>query len=430
MSKNTRGLTIFEGITIVTGIVIGAGIFKTPSLVAQNCVDTTTLILAWIGGGVISFTGALCYAELSSTYPGRGGDYHFLFRAYGYRIAFLFGWARLMVIQTGSIAMMGFLIGDYASEVVNLGMFSSSIYAAGIICVFTLTNIFGIHMSSVIQKILFILVISGLIYVVYSGFFSTHRSIDSSGGNINDAVFGKAMIFVLLTYGGWNEAAFLSAEVKKGGKSIIKVFLYSILIITFLYLLINLALVRAMGLGGLAGSTVAAADLMADVNGRTGVSIISVLVVLASMGTINAAILTGGRSAFILGEDFAFFRRINLWDKKKEQPVRALLLQAFVAILLVITGTGSRDGFVLMVEYTAPVFWLFFLLSGLSLFRLRKKNHQQNNFFKVPLYPFTPLLFCFISFMMLYSSVLHSGIGALAGLGVLLSGLLLSKRRK
>ncbi len=430
MSANHRGITVFEGIAIVSGIVIGAGIFKTPSLVAQNCTSKISLIITWILGGAISFIGALCYAELSSTYPGRGGDYHFLFRALGSRVAFLFAWARLMVIQTGSIAMLGFLIGDYASEIVSLGPFSSSLYASLIICIFTMSNIFGIQISSLVQKILFMLVISGLFYVVFSGLFFSSVKIDSPRGIQNEAVFGKAMIFVLLTYGGWNEAAFLSAEIKQGRKNIIKVLLYSILLITAIYVLMNLALVRGIGFSGLAESTAAAADLMATVNGRAGVAIISILVVVASMGTVNAAILTGGRSAFVLGKDFPVFRYISFWNRKREQPVRALVLQALVAILLVIAGTGSRDGFVLMVEYTAPVFWLFFLLSGISLFILRKKDLRSQRFFKVPFYPLTPLLFCAFSFFMLYSSILHSGVGALVGLAVLLSGLVLSKSGK
>lgn len=430
MSAYTRGFTVFEGITMVSGIVIGAGIFKTPSLVAQNCTDTITLMMAWILGGAISFVGALCYAEMSSTYPGRGGDYHFLFRAFGSRVAFLFAWARLMVIQTGSIAMLGFLIGDYASEIIFLGEISSSIYASVIICIFTMSNIIGIQISSLVQKILFLLVISGLFYVVISGLFFSNIENISPAEIQSDAAFGKAMIFVLLTYGGWNEAAFLSAEIKQGRGSFIKVLLYSILLITAMYLLINLAMVRGIGLRGLAGSNAAAAELMAAVNGKTGVAIISVLVVVASMGTMNAAILTGGRSTFVLGKDFPVFRYISYWNRKREQPVRALLLQALIAIILVIAGTTSRDGFVLMVEYTAPVFWLFFLLSGISLFILRKKDLQSQRFYKVPFYPYTPLLFCIFSLFMLYSSVLHSRVGALAGIAVLLSGLPLSKNRK
>ncbi|HEX2959857.1 MAG TPA: amino acid permease [Chitinispirillaceae bacterium] len=422
MSSKIKGLTLFESIAIVSGIVIGAGFFKTPSIVAQSCSDMVSLILVWVFGGIISLFGALCYAELSSTYPGQGGDYHFLFRAYGLKTAFLFAWARLMVIQTGSIAMLGFIIGDYASEIFKLGDFSSSIYATLIILLFTMTNILGLRVSSTVQKFLFLIVICGLLYVAFSGFFlspGVSSVINVQGNN----VWGKAMIFVLLTYGGWNEAAFLSAEIKDGRKNIIRVFIFSIAIITFIYLIMNLAFVHGMGFMGLRNSTAAAADLMRDVSGNTGASIISFLVVLASMGTLNAVIFTGARSTYILGSDFTIFRYIYKWEEKRGQPVRALILQAFIALLLVIAGTSSRDGFVLMVEYTAPVFWLFLFLTGVSLFILRKKDYSFQRPFKTPFYPMTPLLFCFFSLFMLSSSVLHSGKGALAGLLVLVIGL-------
>src|SRR5690606_3082356 len=124
-----KSLRTADALALIVGIVVGAGIFRTPSLVAANTESSTLLLFAWLLGGVISLVGALCYAELTTAFPHTGGDYHFLFRAFGKRLAFLFAWARMSVIQTGSIALLAFIFGDFFSQVINLGAFSSAIYA-------------------------------------------------------------------------------------------------------------------------------------------------------------------------------------------------------------------------------------------------------------------------------------------------------------
>ena len=134
-----------DAVGMIVGIVVGAGIFRTPSLVAANVSSETSFLLLWVAGGVISLIGALCYAELTSTYPNTGGDYHYLTRAYGKPLAFLFAWSRISVIQTGSLALLAFVFGDYATQLLRLGEYSSSIYAALVVVTLTGLNIIGVH---------------------------------------------------------------------------------------------------------------------------------------------------------------------------------------------------------------------------------------------------------------------------------------------
>jgi APA family basic amino acid/polyamine antiporter len=141
-------LSVADAVAIIVGIVIGAGIFKTPSLVAANTANELMFLLAWLLGGIISFIGALCYAELATTYPHAGGEYHFLNRSFGRDIAFLFAWARATVIQTGSIAMLGFIFGDYASQLFPLGENSPAIYAALATIVLTVLNVMGVQQAN------------------------------------------------------------------------------------------------------------------------------------------------------------------------------------------------------------------------------------------------------------------------------------------
>jgi amino acid transporter len=172
-------------------------------------------------------------------------------------------------------------------------------------------------------------------------------------------------------------------------------------------------------------SEVVAADFMYRVFGQGGVKFISLLIIVSALGAINASILTGGRTNYTLGQDFSLFGFLGQWHGRLNTPTSALLFQGVIALVLVLLGTLVRKGFVTMVEYTAPVFWFFFLLVGLSLFVLRVKEPEVTRPFRVPLYPFTPFFFCMTCAYMLQSSVAYTGVGALVGLAVLLAGALL-----
>jgi len=421
-----RTLTVTDGIAIIVGIVVGVGIFKTPSLVASSAGSEGMLLLVWLLGGAISLLGALCYAELATSYPHAGGDYHYLTRAFGDAPGFLFAWARMTVIQTGSIAMVAFLLGDYASEIYRLGEFSSSYYAAGIIVLLTALNVIGIRQGTLTQRVLFCAILLGLMFVAVAGYGLTppHPDVPAGQSSLHEAPsLGRAMIFVLLTYGGWNEAGYLSAEVRDPGRSMIRILLVSIGVITAIYLVINAVFVNSLGMAGMSSSQAIAADLMDKALGAGGARFISGLVILTALSTMNAAIITGARTNFALGRNFSPLRFMGRWERLRGTPVNALLLQGAVALLLVAIGTGSRNGFAMMVEYTAPVFWFFLLLVGISVFVLRRRDAHRERPFRVPLYPLTPLVFCAVCIYMLHSSLVYTGRGSLLGVAVLLTGI-------
>jgi basic amino acid/polyamine antiporter, APA family len=423
-------LSVTDAVVIVIGIVVGAGIFKTPSLVAASVGNENIFLLLWVAGGLASLIGALCYAELASAYPDAGGDYYFLTRAYGKGPGFLFAWARMTVIQAGSIAMLAFLIGDYLSEVRNLGVHSSSLYAAAVITLLTVANITGIRQGSGLQRLFTSSIILGLLFLIVTGLFTAPAPAGSTAIELTRTpALGTAMIFVLLTYGGWNEAAYLSAEVRDPGRGMVRVMLYSIAAITGLYLIINFVLLRSLGFEAMSGSEVVAADLMRLALGENGALFISLLIALTAVSTMNGSMITGARTNYAMGRDLPFFSFLGQWQEKRGTPVNALLLQGGISLLLIILGTGSPSGFVMMVEYTAPVFWLFFLLAGVSLFILRRKEPDRQRPFLVPIYPLTPILFCSICSYMLVSSILYTGFGALLGLAVLAAGLPLLFRK-
>ena len=420
-------LGVREGIAITVGIVVGAGIFRTPSLVAANAGSEAFALLAWVLGGVVSLVGALCYAELATTYPNAGGDYHFLNRAYGEKLSFLFAWARISVIQTGSIALLSFVFGDYASLLLPLGEYSPSIYAALLVVALTGLNIAGVRQGTGTQNVLTCVEVLGVVLVIVAGlFFATPlpETPTASSAGTQSSSFGLVMVFVLLTYGGWNEAVYVSAELRNSRRNMVRVLVVSIACITALYLLINLAYLHALGLQGTAQSEAVAGEVLRRAFGEQGASLISVLIAVSALTSANATVFTGARSSYALGRDFPPFAFLGRWSGRGETPVNALVVQGVVALALVLLGAWTRKGFSTIVDYTAPVFWFFFLLTGIALFVLRRRDKDIERPFKVPLYPLTPLVFCMTCAYLLYSSLAYTGTGALIGVAVLSAGVL------
>ena len=423
-------LGLFDAVAMIVGIVIGAGIFRAPSIVAGSVSSDTVFIALWIAGGVISLVGALCYAELGSSHPNAGGEYHFIHRAYGSSLAFLFAWARMTVVQTGAIAAIAFVFADYASKLLPIGEKSSLIYALLAVVALTAINIVGTKESKLVQNLLTAALAFAMGAVIVAGFsHPPHESAAAAAASTGPAFSQLALIFILLTYGGWNEAAYLTAEVRDPRRNIVRALVIGILTVTVLYVLLNVAYVRVLGLDGMKASKALAADLMNETLGGAGAVVLSLIVIAASLSTLNATVFTGARTNYAVGRDYAIFRALGRWSNGANAPVNALLLQGVIAVALVLLSSMTPDGFETMVAYTAPAFWLFFMLTGISLFILRRQAPAQANPFRVPLYPFTPALFCAMCAFMLYSSTSYalsknaSSIGAQLGIGVLLVGI-------
>jgi amino acid transporter len=405
-----RMLGLLHAVTLIVGLVLGAGIFKAPSLVAGNAGSVEWMFAAWVLGGVISLIGALCYAELATAYPHAGGEYHFLRRAYGRGPAFLFGWARFTVIVTGSIALLAFVYGDYMNQVVPLDVGNvpgSSIHAALAVVALSWLNLRNTRTGANAQTWLTFLEVGGLLLVAASALFLVGQPAPPAAPATTPSAsaFGLAMVFVLLTYGGWNEAPCISAELKDVRRNMVKALTLSIALITFIYLVVTWSYWRGLGMAGMASSEAVAVDLLAKTIGPAAGKLIALVVAVTALTSINATMMVGARSSYALGLDWPALRTFAAWDVQRDAPANALRIQCIVALLLVALGTWTGSGFKSMVEFTAPVFWLFFMLAGASLFVLRHREPQVERPFRVPLYPLLPFLFCSTCAYMLWSSL-------------------------
>jgi basic amino acid/polyamine antiporter, APA family len=406
-----RLLHPLSALALIVGIVIGAGIFKTPSMVAGISGDAGWALVLWVVGALISIAGALCYAELCTAYPNAGGDYHFLQRAFGRELSFMYGWSRATIINTGSIALLAFVFGDYISTLLPLGPYSSAIWALGIVVLLTAINLIGIQASSQVQNLLTALEVIGLLAVVVAGFW-----VDApASGALNwfaqapaPAQWGLCLVFVLLTFGGWNESAYVSAELKGGPRTMVWVIVASMLVLTAIYLLVNLALLMGLGLKGLSSSKTAASDLLGLAFGPWAHKALGLFVAISALTSINATMIVGARTNFAVGRDWSALRRLGQWQTQIGSPKQALWMQAIISIALILLGTQEADGFSAMVEFTAPVFWGFLFMVGLSVIWLRQSDGQAERPFKVPLYPLLPLVFCAACAWLTYSSITYA----------------------
>lgn len=423
----TRHVSVVYVVMVAVAMVVGAGIFRSPAEIAANAGSAPWFFAAWIAGGLVSLAGALCFAELATMLPSAGGDYYFLRTTYGRNVAFLFAWARFAVINTGSVALLGFVLGDYANAVWSLGPHGSTWYALITIVVMTLFNLKGLYTGQSADYAMTGLEVGGLLIVFAAGVAlvvaGMPPAIPDSAVNAGiPGTFGVALLFVLFAFSGWNEVSTLSAEVRDPQRGMVRALVASIITITVLYLLANWALWRGLGMTGLAQSRTPAADVIGRAFGNWAGVLTAVAIAMATLTSINATIVVGARTTYAAAADWPQLSWLAHWNSRRGIPVAGIVSQGVMALLLVGFGTWSRDGFTAMVDYSSPVFWLFLAFSGFAVIVLRRRHPEWPRPFRVPFYPLLPLVFCASCLFVLWSSLEYLKVAALAGVAMLAVG--------
>ena len=416
-------ISVLQGVAFVVGIVVGIGIFKSPQLVAQSVTSEATFILLWLLGGLVTLIGALVYAELGSAYPSGGGEYHFISRALGRPAGLLFAWARVTVLQTGIIAAVAFVFGDYAQQLIPLGPWGPAIYAALALTLLTVVNLLGAPEGKGFQLALTGLTLGVIVVVVIAGLWLAPAGEATTPPKPSFAAFGLALVFVLLTYGGWSESAYLSGDLQDVQRNMVRMLVIATAVITLIYVLLNLAYLNVLGLDGIRKSSAVGADAVRKVAGSHGAIALALVICCAALSALNGTIFTGARLYRAVGNDLPMLKRLGLDASRGGSPTVAFAAQGAVAMSLIVFGAMTRDGFQAMVAYTAPVFWLFLLLVGISYFVLRRREPNHQRPFRAPFYPLIPALFCLTCAYLLYASLAYTGLGALVGVTVLLIGI-------
>ena len=439
-------LGVWDAASIIVGIVVGTAIFKTPNIIFNGCGGPWGGLLAWLVGGIFAFIGAMCYAELATSYPRSGGDYVYLTKAFGPWAGFLFGWAQLSVILPINIAVMAVVFGEYATVLFDLkpllpedsGLRSDVVYAFAVILVLAALNMIGVVVGKVAQNGLTVLKIAGLIAIVVAGFTAAKSTPqDWPRAAASDWTWGaSSIILVMYAFGGWNDAAFVAAEVREPSRNIPRALFFGLGLITILYLLVNVAY-----LCGIDFATASKFEsslpliVLESAFGENGARAMALVVMISALGALNGLTFAGSRVYATLGNDHKLFTWLGHWRPNRGAPLLALLVQGLISVLLVaafgtakgheiidqIVGqivqfanqadtTIGLDAYVGEIKLTfspspagafdqlfavsAPIFWVFFLCTGLSLFVLREKKSATERPFSVPLYPILPMLFC------------------------------------
>ena len=306
-----KELSVFDSTCIIVGIIIGAGIYETAPTVAACMVSPTGTLTIWFIGGLLALTGALCYAELATTYPRQGGDYVYLTNAYGKGTGFLFGWSQLAVVRPADITLMAFIFARYAQQLYSFN-YCIITYAAAVIITLTLINALGIKESKWTQNILTVIKTAGLSAVIIAGLLAPASTAPQAHTTPDMADLKLAMILVLFTFGGWNEMAYVAAEVKNPNRNIVRALITGTCAVTILYLLANFAFLHALGYEKMTSSQAVAAETISSTLPNISGKAISILICVSTLGAINGLIFTGSRISYAIGTEHNLFKVLGL----------------------------------------------------------------------------------------------------------------------
>jgi len=418
-----RLLSRWDSVAIAVGIVIGVGIFRVPAEVAKYLTSPGLIILSWLAGGLICLLGALCYSELSSSFPQTGGNYVYLRESYGRGVGFLFGWTELLVVRTGSIAAVAFISGQYLQSFLALDKFPVKLIAVSVVFILSFINMLGLRPGKIFQNLSTLAKTLALIAIIILGLLSEKGRLSNFlpiSGTMDKGIlasFGLALIPILWTYGGWHESTFVTGETKDYRRSLPFSLITSILIITSIYIAINLVYIYLVPVKEIASSELIASNVMRILYETKGRKILEILVIISSLGCINGMIITGSRVTYAIAKDNPVFRYLGEINRKHSVPSRSILINATWATVLIIWGTFNQ-----LLFFTGIVVWLFFALTVAGIFILRYKFPHVERPFKVWGYPIVPAVFVLICAVLVINTLFFYPIESLFGLCLMICG--------
>lgn len=406
---------------LVMGGIIGSGIFVTPAEVAQH-VDRPQLIVGvWIVGGLIALAASFVYAELAARRPEVGGQYAYLRDAYGPMPAFLYGWALLLVIQSGGMAAVAITFARYFGNLVQLPL-ADSIVAVTVLALLTLINCLGVRSGSNVQSGLMVLKILAIATLVIAGVLFAPASVAppvrvSAASMSTIAAIGAAMTPVMFSYGGWQTSSFVAGEMRNPERDLARGLLLGVAGVVILYTSVAFVCVHALGPAGLAVSKTPATDVMRLALGDRGATIIAVGIAISALGFLSQGMLTAPRVYFAMAEDGLFFRSVARVNSTTRAPVVAIGLQGVAAAVIALSGTFGQ-----ILSYVVSVDFIFFALTGAALFVFRRRDPDQAVAFKAPFHPITTGLFVGACIITVVATVWNNLANSLIGYAILLAG--------
>ncbi|MEP6729918.1 MAG: amino acid permease, partial [bacterium] len=428
-----RSLGLFSGTMLVVGGIIGSGIFINPSIVAARTGSATLTIGTWALGAVIALLGAFIFAELGRRRPQVGGGYAYLRDAFGPLPAFLYGWALLLAIATGAIAAVAVTFANYFTKLVGMPPETVKPLALGAIALLSIVNILGVKPGAATQNIFTMLKLAALAALLIAAVFLHPSSAPTIPPPIASVplpnptglrdiflVMSTALVPVLFSYGGWQQTNFVAEEMRDPERTLPRALVLGVLIVVAVYLGANVAYLRALGVAGLAASNAPAADMMSMIAGEGGRRLIAAGIAASTFGFLNLVILVSPRVYQAMARDGLFFASFAKLHPRFRTPVTAIVFQAVVAAVLILTGSYGQ-----LLDWVVFGDWIFFGTTALTLVVFRRRDARAgvtDSGFRAPFYPVSVILFFAAALYVVFGSIASNPMNAMRGLLLLLAG--------
>jgi basic amino acid/polyamine antiporter, APA family len=416
-----RAVGFLGSTAIVVGTIIGSGIFLVPHDVAQQVGSVRSLMLVWILGGVLALGGALSLAELGAATPEAGGVYVYLRQAYGKLFAFLYGWAALLVIESGSIATLAVAFGIYAASFLPFTTLEQKLISVCVIAILSLVNIAGVRKGAAVQTVFMMAKLSGLALIVGLAFFRATTPVAATQPlptpHTTFASFGVALIGVLWAYQGWHMLSYAAGEVRDPARILPRSYLVGTLVIVAVYLAANLAYLQVLPLAALAQHQRVAAEAMMALAGPRGAAFVSALILCSIFGALNGNVLGGARVYFAMARDGVFFGAAGRVHPRFQTPALAIVIQGVWSAVLAASGSFKQ-------LYTYVIFtgWVFYGAAVLAVIVMRRKEPQLARPYRVSGYPLMPVAFALVALVIVVTTLVGSPVESGIGLALVLAG--------
>ena len=407
---------------LVVGSVIGSGIYLVPSTVLASTGSVSSALAVWIVGGVLSFFGALSYAELGSMDVSSGGLYAYIRDAFGRFPAFLFGWTLFLVIGTGSVATLAVAAANYMGQFAELTAWQKKAIATALIVSIAALNVRSVRQSASVMDVATAIKVAAILAMSAALFLLGDPPVQGGAPPLSPpasffASVGAAMIAVLWAYEGWQYVTYSAGEAKDPRRSLPRAIALGTLILVAIYLTANLAYLAALGPERVAASQRVAGEATAAVLGPRAGQLIALAIIISMYSAAHSIVLTAPRVYFSMARDGLFFRRLAEVHPRFGTPALAIIASAAWACVLAITGTFEQ-----LLTYVVFVGWIFYALGAAAVIVLRRKRPDVARPFRVPGYPFTPLLFVLAAAAIVINTVATQPLRAAIGLAVVLLG--------
>jgi basic amino acid/polyamine antiporter, APA family len=416
-----RKLGMLDATAMIVGIVIGSGIFVLPNLIARDLPSPRAVLSVWIISGILSFFGALAYAELGTLMPATGGLYVYLREAYGPLCAFVSGWTFMLAVLSGGTAFLAVTFSIYVGRFIPLTPLLSKSISLALLVVLSAINLVGVREGAWVQRIFTFLKIGGLITLIGAALLSPRAAtlhLDTIAEQpFSLSRFGLAMAACLMAYNGWSYVSFIAGEIKHPARNLLRSLVIGMAVVIALYVMANAAYLKVMTISEIAASERVGADFAARTMGAIGGTFVSLVVLLSIVGAVNGCIFTAARVPFAQAKDGLFFSQFGRVHLRFQTPAFAIVMGGVWTAVLIISGSYET-----LYSYSILAAWIFYTLSVVAVYIFRRRMPDAHRAYKMWGYPYTLWAFVAVSVWFIVNALLTEPRPSLMALVIIAAG--------